>query len=133
MIRLVAALFVIASMIALGWFFLLKPTEKVVQDTEQLLAGKTEIGSVVNSSRKDIATEGQQYEIDYGANGQMVVRVGEAETVGFYEFVGSAVCRALEQGNVRSRCRIIYEFSDGIYEARGASSGTVRYRFTVRH
>lgn len=111
-----------------------------------LIRGGTEVGRIVNASRRDFADTGVVYKLNYRLT-------NEAEASGELDYSDGAfgpqgghfilhpggigrrgepgLCRAPAMQDTNNRCYVIYEIGENLYEARAASSELVRYRFRM--
>lgn len=101
-----------------------------------------EIGVTIDASARDFGNDGARYVIDYEPEassgvGRLRYRdVNGLDKAGFYRISGisrsnGGVCRAPDRSLMDRRCRLIYRVGDNLFEARGARSGKVRYRFRL--
>ena len=119
----------------------------VVEELTNLLIGDTtEVGKIVDASKRDFAADGVVYKLRYQRN-------QEAEIAGTLDYADGAfgrqdghfllvadngqedaparLCRAPAMQDVTRRCFHVFEVDENLYEARATSSGLVRYRFRV--
>ena len=113
---------------------------------ELLTRDGTEVGRIVNASKRDFAATGVVYKLDYRltneteASGELDYSDGAFGPQGGHFILRPAaedsrgrasLCRAPAMQDVTRRCYVIYEIGENLYEARAWSSELVRYRFRV--
>ncbi|MBV6631676.1 MAG: hypothetical protein KI792_01440 [Alphaproteobacteria bacterium] len=113
----------------------------------ELFTGRVEVGLIINAASRDFGEDGEVYRMEYafdeaaGEEGEPSGRLSYADgnsrdQTGHFLIAGTpsgraGICRAPASQDVSRRCRVIFQVRDNLFEARGASSGTVRYRFKL--
>ncbi|MEM6902270.1 MAG: hypothetical protein AAF556_03410 [Pseudomonadota bacterium] len=108
-----------------------------------LFPGRSEVGRIINAANRDFGGNNEIYRMEYAfgeteePGGKLAYSDGNSRgQTGHFLIAGTeggraGMCRAPASMDVSKRCRVIFQITENLFEARGASSVIVLYRFKL--